>query len=522
MSGLAAFSSSGLPPRRNIPTDSLAFVPYTAPIRPREAQAMGDLSYELAHPSKFSDWTDDGDEHALPPPSLGIALLSKARAAIKASREAVASKHHDDPKAPGPSSSPNRSRAPTLSTSTRSRAPTLVPSSLSGFRSRAPTTAVPQPQMPDSPIHKWLDLGASLSPPPPPTAARQSPLNQIQASPRVTAFQFLEGSNQLSSPSRIRRQTHIANTALSYSNMIKAQERAHAHAEGSFINRYPDFEVAPNQAGPSRLPMAPLGRAFEPQVSPRTKTRRTTTSSVLRTWDQAEVAPADNSIQEYGTQTTSSSRKGRESLFPSFKKTRSRSGKSRAEDVDTMTRSDTSRSQHQESIMRRSLPPVRGLRNMFSMEPIVHADARPHPKWDGLPPDKPLPMAPNEFGVLNRPPIRGSSVQSHCPAFVSLNNPLPNVNALPGHSSNRQDAPGKSAPPLFQLTALKTSTSGYQPLPREYRRKHPRRIHRTKIRISPRSRPWFSNGNTPEITCDRRRRVTILEYLPNHERYTRS
>jgi hypothetical protein len=84
MSGLAAFSSSGLPPRPNLPNDSLAFVPYTAPIRPREAQAMGDLSYELAHPSKFSDWTDDGDEHALPPPSLGIALLSKARAAIKA------------------------------------------------------------------------------------------------------------------------------------------------------------------------------------------------------------------------------------------------------------------------------------------------------------------------------------------------------------------------------------------------------------------------------------------------------
>jgi len=446
MSGLAAFSSSGLPPRRNIPTDSLAFVPYTAPIRPREAQAMGDLSYELAHPSKFSDWTDDGDEHALPPPSLGIALLSKARAAIKASREAVASKNHDDPKSPGPSSSPDRPRAPTLGGSTRPRAPTLVPSSLSGLRSRAPTAAHPQPSMPDSPIHKWLDLGASLSPPPSPTTARQSPLNQTHASPRVTAFQFLEGANQLSSPSRIRRQTDIANTALSYSNMMKAQERANAQPQSSFTNRYPDFEVAPNQAGPSRLPMAPLGRAFEPQVSPRTKTRRTTTSSVLRTWDQAEVAPADNPLQKSGTQKSSASRKGRDSLFPSFRKSRSRSGKSRAEDVDPTIRDDASRSQHQDSVARRSLPPVRGLRTMFSMEPIAHADARPSPTWDGLPSDKPLPMAPNEFGVLIRPPIRGDSIQSHGPAFVSLNSPLPNVHALPGNLPNRQYTSGKSSP----------------------------------------------------------------------------
>jgi hypothetical protein len=446
MSGLATFSSSGLPPRPNLPNDSLAFVPYTAPIRPREAQAMGDLSYELAHPSKFSDWTDDGDEHALPPPSLGIALLSKARAAIKASREAVTSKHHDDSKFTGLPSTSTRSRAPTLATGSRSRAPTLVPSSLSGFRSKGSSIVNPPPPMPDSPIHKWLDLGASLSPPASPTAARQSPLNPGQASPRVTAFQFLESANQLSSPSRIRRQTDIANTAQSYSNMIKAQERAHAQAQGSFINRYPDFEVAPNQAGPSRLPMAPLGSAFEPQESPRTKARRTTTSSVLRTWDQAEVVPADNSLQDSGTQKSSSSRKGRESLFPSFKKTRSRNGKSRAEDVETANRGDTTRSQHQESTTRRSLPPVRGLRNMFSMEPIVHADARPSPKRDGLPPDKPLPLAPNEFGVLVRPPIRGSSVQNHSPAVVSLNSPPPNVTALPGKLPHKQISPGKSSP----------------------------------------------------------------------------
>jgi hypothetical protein len=439
MSGLAAFSSSGLPPRPNLPNDSLAFVPYTAPIRPREAQAMGDLSYEFAHPSKFSDWTDDGDEHALPPPSLGIALLSKARAAIKASREAVTSKHHDEPKPAGLPST-TRSRAPTLATGSRSRAPTLVPSSLSGFRSKGSSIVNPPPPMPDSPIHKWLDLGASLSPPTSPTAARQSPFNPTQASPRVTAFQFLESANQLSSPSRIRRQTDIANTAQSYSNMIKAQ----AQAQGSFINRYPDFEVAPNQAGPSRLPMAPLGRAFESQESPRSKARRTTTSSVLRTWDQAEVIPADNSLQDSGTQKSSSSKKGRESLFPSFKKTRSRNGKSRAEDLDTTSRGDTTRSQHQESTTRRSLPPVRGLRNMFSMEPIVHADTRPSPKRDGLPPDKPLPLAPNEFGVLIRPPIRGSSVQNHSPAVVSLNSPTSNVTALPGKLPTRQVAPGKS------------------------------------------------------------------------------
>jgi hypothetical protein len=439
MSGLAAFSSSGLPPRPNLPNDSLAFVPYTAPIRPREAQAMGDLSYELAHPSKFSDWTDDGDEHALPPPSLGIALLSKARAAIKASREAVTSKHHDDSKFTGLPSTSTRSRAPTLATGSRSRAPTLVPSSLSGFRSKGSSIVNPPPPMPDSPIHKWLDLGASLSPPASPTAARQSPLNPGQASPRVTAFQFLESANQLSSPSRIRRQTDIANTAQSYSNMIKAQ----AQAQGSFINRYPDFEVAPNQAGPSRLPMVPLGRAFEPQESPRTKARRTTTSSVLRTWDQAEVAPADTSLQDSGTQKSSSSRKGRESLFPTFKKTRSRHGKSRAEDVETTNRGDPTRSQHQEIATRRSLPPVRGLRNMFSMEPIVQADARPSPNRDGLPPDKPLPLAPNEFGVLIRPPMRGSSVQHHSPAIVSLNSPPPNVTALPGKLPHRQIAPGK-------------------------------------------------------------------------------
>ena len=441
MSGLAAFSSSGLPPRPNLPNDSLAFVPYTAPIRPREAQAMGDLSYELAHPSKFSDWTDDGDDHALPPPSLGIALLSKARAAIKASREAVTSKHHDDPKVSGLPSSTTRSRAPTLATGSRSRAPTLVPSSLSAFRTKGSSIVnPPPPPMPDSPIHKWLDLGASLSPPASPAAARQSPLNPAQASPRVTAFQFLEGANQLSSPSRIRRQTDIANTAHSYSNMIKAQ----AQAQGSFINRYPDFEVAPNQAGPSRLPTAPLGRAFEPQESPRTKARRTTTSSVLRTWDQAEVAPADNSLLDSGTHKSSSSKKGRESLFPSFKKTRSRSGKLRAEDIDTTTRGDTSRSQHQESTTRRSLPPVRGLRNMFSMEPIVHADARLSPKRDRLPPDKPLPLAPNEFGVSIRPPVRGTSTRNHIPAVVSLNSPPPNTNALPGNLPHRQNAPGKS------------------------------------------------------------------------------
>jgi hypothetical protein len=442
MTGLAAFSSSGLPPRPNLPNDSLAFVPYTAPIRPREAQAMGDLSYELAHPSKFSDWTDDGDEHALPPPSLGIALLSKARAAIKASREAVSSKHHDDSKASGLPSSTTRSRAPTLATSTRSRAPTLVPSSLSGFRTKGSSIVNPPPPMPDSPIHKWLDLGASLSPPASPTAARQSPLNPTQASPRVTAFQFLESANQLSSPSRIRRQTDIANTAQSYSNMIKAQ----AQAQGSFINRYPDFEVAPNQAGPSRLPMAPLGRAFEPQESPRTKARRTTTSSVLRTWDQAEVVPADTSLQDSGTQKSSSSRKGRESLFPSFKKTRSRNGKSRAVDLDTSNRGDTTRSQHQDSSTRRSLPPVRGLRNMFSMEPITHADTRPSPKRDGLPPDKPLPLAPNEFGVLIRPLIRGSSVQNHSPAVVSLNSPPPNFTGLPGKLPHKQISPGMSSP----------------------------------------------------------------------------
>jgi hypothetical protein len=433
MTGLAAFSSSGLPPRPNLPNDSLAFVPYTAPIRPREAQAMGDLSYELAHPSKFSDWTDDGDEHALPPPSLGIALLSKARAAIKASREAVTSKHHDESKTSGLPSSSTRSRAPTLATSTRSRAPTLVLSSLSGFRTKGSSIVNPPPPMPDSPIHKWLDLGASLSPP----ASRQSPLNPTQASPRVTAFQFLESANQLSSPSRIRRQTDIANTAQSYSNMIKAQ----AQAQGPFISRYPDFEVAPNQAGPSRLPMAPLGRAFEPQESPKTKARRTTTSSVLRTWDQAEVVPADNSLQESGTQKSSSSRKGRESLFPSFKKTRSRTGKSRAEDIDTTDRGDTTRSQNQASTTRRSLPPVRGLRSMFSMEPIVNTDARPSPRGDGLPPDKPLPLAPNEFGVLIRPPIRGSSVPGHGPAVVSLNSPPPNVTGLPRKMPHRQNYP---------------------------------------------------------------------------------
>jgi len=445
MSGLAAFSASGLPPRPNLPNDSLAFVPYTAPIRPREAQAMGDLSYELAHPSKFSDWTDDGDEHALPPPSLGIALLSKARAAIKASREAVTSKSHDDPKVSGLPSSTTRSRAPTLATGSRSRAPTLVPSSLSGFKTKGSSIVNPPPHMPDSPIHKWLDLGASLSPPASPTAARQSPLNPTQASPRVTAFQFLESANQLSSPSRIRRQTDIANTAQSYSNMMKAQERAQTQAQGSFINRYPDFEVASNQAGPSRLPIIPLGRAFEPQESPRTKARRTTTSSVLRTWDQAEVVSADISSQHSGTQKSSSSRKGRESLFPSFKKTRSRNGKSKAEDVDTTNRCESSRYQHQES-SRRSLPPVRGLRNMFSMEPIVHADARPDPKRDGLPSDKPLPLAPNEFGVLIRPHIRGSPDPGHGPGVISLNSPPINVTGLPGRMPHKQIPPRKSSP----------------------------------------------------------------------------
>lgn len=445
MTGLAAFSSSGLPPRPNIPSDNLAFVPYTAPIRPREAQAMGDLSYELAHPSKFSDWTDDGDDHALPPPSLGIALLSKARAAIKASREAVTSKHHDEKVSGLPSASGSRSRAPTLAT--RSRAPTLAPSSLSGFRSRGPTIVnppVPMPQ-PESPIHRWLDLGASFSSPASLTGIRQSPAIRNEASPRVTAFQFLEGANQLSSPSRIRRQTDIANTAQSYSNMMQAQEKAQ---QASFINRYPDFEVAPNQAGPSRLPMAPLGRAFEPLESPRTKARRTTTSSVLRTWDQAEVMPADNSLHHSGTQKSSSSKKGRESLFPSFKKTRSRNGKARAEDVgpgETNYPVDSARSsQNQGTATRRSLPPVRGLRNMFSMEPVVHADTRPSQKIDGLPPGKPLPPAPNEFGVMIRPRPRENSAQTNTPAFVSLNSPPATIKPLPSKMLRSSNTPRKS------------------------------------------------------------------------------
>jgi hypothetical protein len=411
---------------------------------------MGDLSYELAHPSKFSDWTDDGDDHALPPPSLGTALLSKARAAIKASREAVTSKHNDDPKISG---------LPSSSTGNRSRAPTLAPSSLSGFRSRRPTMVNPPLPKPESPIHRWLDLGASISPPASPTiGSRQSPSRRAE-SPRVTAFQFLENANQLSSPSRIRRQTDITNTAQSYSQMIQAQERsqaqARAQAQGSFINRYPDFEVAPNQAGPSssRLPIVPLGRAFEVQDSPRTKARRTTTSSVLRTWDQAEVTPADRSLHYSGTQKSSSSRKGKESLFSSFKKKeRSRSIKTRAEDVrfDTSGRPSSNQNQNQNQTSgRRSLPPVRGLRNMFSMEPIVQIDARPtpSPRRDGLPPDKPLPMVPNEFGMMVRAPTQETTTQSRTPAFVCLNSPPPQTSSLPGKL------------PVRQITSRRSSSS---------------------------------------------------------------
>jgi hypothetical protein len=428
LSGLSVFSSSANPNTGTRLSDGLAFVPYTAPIRPREAAAMGDISYELAHPSKFSDWTDDGDDHALPPPSLGIALLSKARAAIKASREAVSvsAKTSDESE---------REKISGLPTS-RSRAPTMAPG-----RSRAPTMAPVVPPKSESPIHKWLDLGISLSPPCSPISnsdAHKSTRVEDelrQASSRMTAFQFLENANQLSSPSRIRRQTDVVGTAQSYSQMIQANERPQAQnqAQGqtSFINRYPDFEVNPSQqASPSTTALPPLSKAFQQEPSPRSKERRTTTSSVLRTWDQAEItpAPADSSLQKSGTQKSSSSRKGRESLFSSFrKKERSRNGKARAEDVDHSHDSrnaveSTSRlGQNQDSAARRSLPPVRGLRSMFSMEPIVRIEDRP--RNDGMPPDKPLPPPPTEFGVIVRGPTQSDVVDVERPAVVSLNSP---------------------------------------------------------------------------------------------------
>jgi len=452
MTGLAAFSSSGLPPRSNFRTDNLAFVPYTAPIRPREAQAMGDISYELAHPSKFSDWTDDGDEHALPPPSLGIALLSKARAAIKASREAVTTKYHDDIKVSG-------SGLP--SSTARSRAPILAPSSLSGFRSRGPTIVNPPIPKPESPLHRWLDLGACTSPTTSPKEIRPSSPASKGAygneSPRVTAFQFLEGANQLSSPSRIRRQTDISNTAKSYSQMMQAQERSQAQV--SFVNRYPDFEVGPNQAGPSkpRLTPATLGRAFEPQESPRAKARRTTTSSILRTWDQAEVVPADRILHRSGTQKSSSCRKGKDSMFLSFRrKGGSRSGKARAEDIDRSQDVEPGRSSQTTSSGRRSLPPVRGLRNMFSMEPIIQIDARPSPgltaKRSEVPPDKPLSPSPNDCGVIIRHPTHQIPAQSKETHVVTLNSPPLRTESLPGKPRKRDSSRNPSSCPLISLT----------------------------------------------------------------------
>jgi len=447
LSGLSVFSSSANPNTGSRLSDGLAFVPYTAPIRPREAAAMGDLSYELAHPSKFSDWTDDGDDHALPPPSLGIALLSKARAAIKASREAVSAKTSDDPK--------KISGLPT----SRSRAPTMATG-----RSRAPPMAPAAPPKSESPIHKWLDLGISLSPPCSPNSESRKPTRVEdelrQASSRMTAFQFLENANQLSSPSRIRRQTDIAGTAHSYSQMIQANDRTQAQGQGegqaAFINRYPDFEVNPSQqAGPSTI--SPLGKAFQHEPSPRSRSRRTTTSSVLRTWDQAEITPAhmpaESSLQKSGTQKSSSSRKGRESLFSSFRKKERKNGKGRAEDVDhSQWQHERSEPKYTESIShpthnhdsagRRSLPPVRGLRSMFSMEPIVRIDNRSMVDGTPLPPDKPLPPPPTEFGVIVRPPTQDTSVDVRKPAVVSLNSPPRRFDTSPllGNLSYRLNA----------------------------------------------------------------------------------
>jgi hypothetical protein len=102
---------------------------------------------------------------------------------------------------------------------------------------------------------------------------------------------------------------------------------------------------------------------------------------------------------------------------------------------------ESGRSSQNQSSTRRSLPPVRGLRNMFSMEPIVHLDSRP--KRDGLPPDKPLPMAPNEFGMMVRPPAHDGFAQHPNPAVVCLNSPPPVNNSLPGKMPFRSSTPRK-------------------------------------------------------------------------------
>jgi hypothetical protein len=372
--------------------------------------SMGDVSYELAHPSKFSDWTDDGDERALPPPSLGIALLSKARAAIKASKEAVssASRHEAEAKTTGiPTSSNSRSRAPTIS-------------------------PFPTPKA-ESPIHRWLDLGLSLSPPcSPGSEFRQSRVQDElrQASGRMTAFQFLEGGSQLASPSRIRRQTDAAGRSPSYVVKLETNERTGTQA--AFLNHYPDFEVDTRQDGPSSS-NSKLGKPFqqEPPTGSTSKTsRRITTASVLRPLDQTEVIPrqAESSRRSLGPEKGSISRKGRESLFSTFKRRDRARSKARAEDAvqppgrshnfnaAEQSASDTGNS----SALRQSLPPppMRGLRAMFSMEPIVQIVNQ---STNGAVSEKPLPVPPTEFGMMVRAPTAESPVV--VPAVVSLNSP---------------------------------------------------------------------------------------------------
>lgn len=386
LSGLNVFSSSAATAPGPRPTDGLDFVPYVPPSRAREQAAMGDLSYEIAHPSKFSDWTDDGDERALPPPSLGIGLLSKARAAIKlasSSKEGSSSKsqlpHGTNITIPMPI--PKATPTPTLPAAPRARAPTLAPLP-------APTT--------ESPIKRWLDLGISLSPPSSPTARRPtfiaSPKKEALAvTARMTAFQFLDGASPLGagSPSRIRRQTGIGSSAKSYAQMMSGQQTG-------FGTPYPDFEVdATPHAGPSNVSRH-IDHIQLETVKP---SRRTTAPAVPKSVTGSLTGPGpgtmsmtkitiDRSSSRSAVESKSSgsvSRRNKETIFASFKrKERIRSDKPRVQDVVAPPKIEQCKAGRQ------SLPAMR-LKEMFNTEP-----SRAVPPLHNLGPA----IGTSEFGVM--------------------------------------------------------------------------------------------------------------------------
>jgi hypothetical protein len=387
LSGLKAFSSSAAPSGSRA-TDGLDFVPYVAPSRGRESVGMGDISYEIAHPSKFSDWTDDGDERSLPPPSLGIGLLSKARAAIKLA-SASSSKEGGTPKSSIVASTlpaaPPASK-PAIAPNPKSRAPSLAPLP-------APTT--------ESPIRRWLDLGISLSPPSSPTARRPtfvaSPKKQAQAvTARMTAFQFLDGASPLASasgsPSRIRRQTDVGSSARSYAQMMAGP------SQSGFRSRYPEFEVdATPHPGPTTKPedtVKPARRTTAPAVPVRGASVQAGQAAMSMT--KITNGTSSNADEVPSRSSSSISRRGEKTIFASFKrKERIRSDKPRARDI--VAPADTGARVHYIVNSRQSMPAAR-LKEMFNTEP---SRALPFTR-DSLPA-----VETNEFGVMA---VKGGTV----------------------------------------------------------------------------------------------------------------